>query len=126
MYTKKPLGFGYGFKSHCLPINERFSNFKGYCQSRISNQKLIFPPFGNDFYLNKKIIVKGHPVLYSLKIKYICDYNLRCIMSIGLIFDDIITNILRNKALECHVQVVDSYFKNTENNTIHMCRWSLQ
>ena len=33
-------------------------------------------------------------------------------------------NILRNKALECHVQVGDSYFTNTENKIIY--RGSLQ
>ena len=37
-------------------------------------------------------------------------------------FDNIIMNIFRKKALEWHVQLVDSYFTNADNNTIYMYR----
>ena len=47
-------------------------------------------------------------------------------MSSGLKFDDIIMNMIRNKALECHSSGIDSYFTNIENNRIYMYRWSLQ
>ena len=43
-------------------------------------------------------------------------------MSGGLMVDNIIMNIFRKKALECHVQVVDSYFTKTDNNKIYMYR----
>ena len=63
----------------------------------------IFPPFGNEFLSpSKNIILKGHPIIYPLKQKDICDYNTRCLMSSGLMFDDIIMNMIRNKALEFH------------------------
>ena len=125
MDIKKPLGVGYGFKSNCVSINESLFKLKGCCQYRRQNQKWIFPPFGNDFFPSlKNIILKRHPILYPLKTEYICEYNPRYLMSSGLVFDYIIMNILRNKALECHVQVGDSYFTNTENKIIY--RGSLQ
>ena len=40
--------------------------------------------------------------------------------------DDIIMIKFRNKALECHVEIVDSYFTKTENKIFYMCRGSLQ
>ena len=43
----------------------------------------------------------------------------------GSIFDDIIINIFRNKELECHVEVVDSYFTKPENNKKYMYTGSL-
>ena len=47
-------------------------------------------------------------------------------MSSGLMFYDIIMNMIRNKALEWHVETVDSYFTNIENNIIYMYRGSLR
>ena len=47
-------------------------------------------------------------------------------MSSGLMFDDIIINMISNKALKCHSEGVDSYFTNIENNIIYMYRGSLQ
>ena len=41
-------------------------------------------------------------------------------------FDDTIMNMIRNKALECHSEGVDSYFTKIENNIIYMYRGSLQ
>ena len=35
--------------------------------------------------------------MYPFKQKDICGYDPRCMMSSGLMFDDIITNIIRNK-----------------------------
>ena len=65
------------------------------------------------------MILKGHPVLYPFKQKVICEHNTRCLMSSGFMFDDIIMDIFRNKALESHVKVVDSYFiKNTTTKYI--------
>ena len=41
-------------------------------------------------------------------------------------FDDIIMNIFRSKALEFNVELVDSIFTKTENNKIYMYRGSIQ
>ena len=49
--------------------------------------------------LIENITFKDHHILNSSKQKEICDYNYRCLISIGLMFDDIIMNILRKKAL---------------------------
>ena len=42
------------------------------------------------------------PIMYPLEKKDICDYDPRCIMSSGLVFDYIIMNIIRNKKLARH------------------------
>ena len=47
-------------------------------------------------------------------------------MSSGLIFDDIIMNMIRNKVLEQHMVGVDSYFTKVERNILYMYRGSLQ
>ena len=41
-------------------------------------------------------------------------------MSSGLMFNNIIMNIIRNKVVEWHSEGVDSYFTNIKNNTIYM------
>ena len=71
------------------------------------NKKIIYPPFGMHSYLHRKIILKGNPIIYALKKKYICGYNPRCFVSSGLLFDNIIVNMIRNKELECHKKEVD-------------------
>ena len=47
-------------------------------------------------------------------------------MSIGSVFDDIITNVFRNKEVNQHMEVVDSYLTKTEDNSFFMYRDSLQ
>ena len=42
----------------------------------------------------------------------IFDYYPICLMSSGLVFDDIILNLFRNKEVNQHMEVVDSYLKN--------------
>ena len=44
-------------------------------------------------------MLEGHPVLYPFRQKYVCEYNPLGIMSSGFMFDEIIVNIIRNKAL---------------------------
>ena len=41
-------------------------------------------------------------------------------MSSGLIFDDILINLFRNKSLNQHVESVDSYFTKTKNKNIYI------
>ena len=64
--------------------------------------------------------------MYPLKQKDICDYDLICIMSSGLMFDDIIMKIIRNKKLAHLSEENDCLFTHTENNIIYMYRGSLQ
>ena len=90
-------------------------------------QKMIFPPFGNELLpRSKNIILKDHPIIYPSKLKDICEHIFRCLMSSDLMFDKTIINMIRNKALECHVQGVDIYFTNIQNNRIYMYMGSLQ
>ena len=83
---------------------------------------MIFPQFGDNFItLIKNYYSEGHPIIYLLKQKDKWDYNPICMMSSGLMFDDIIMNMIRNKVLEYHVAVVDSYLTKMENTIIYMC-----
>ena len=119
---KKPFGVGHGFKSHCISIHERINTFQGCLQSIKNNQKKIFPPFRNELLSpSKNIMLKGHPILYPLKHTYVCDYNHRCLVSSGLMFYDIIINMIRNKVLECHEEEVGCFFTNIEK-MIHLYR----
>ena len=46
------------------------------------------------------------------------DYDPRCFMFSGLMFNDIIMNIIRNKELECHKEEVDCFLKNIGEKNI--------
>ena len=72
----------------------------------------MFPPLGNEFLSpSKNIILKDHPIIYPLKQKDIFDYNPRCFMSSGLVFEYIIMNMISNKALEYQKEAVDSFLQ---------------
>ena len=47
-------------------------------------------------------------------------------MSIALMFDEIIMNILSKTALGCRVEVVDSDIEKQVTKKMYMYRWSLQ
>ena len=66
--------------------------------------------------------MKDNPILYPSKQKYISNYYPRCLISSGLMFDEIIMNMIRDKALELHLEGVDSYFTKVDNNIIYMYR----
>ena len=75
-----------------------------------SIEKNIVPQFGNAFLsLSKNIILKDHIIIYPLNQIEVCDYNPRCFVSSGLMFDDIIMNMIGNKALEYHKEGVYSF-----------------
>ena len=108
---KKPFDFAYGFKSRCTSINERFYKLEGFIHSRPNNNINTFPPFCNKFLpLLRTFSLTGFPILYPLKQKDICDYDPRCIISNGLMFDDIIMNILNNNKSEFHNEEDDWSF----------------
>ena len=90
-------------------------------------QKMIFLPFGNELLpRSKNIILKDHPIIYPSKLKDTCEHSFRFLMSSAFMFDKIIMNIIRNKALEYHMEGVDIYFTNIQNNIIYMYMGSLQ
>ena len=96
MPMKKPHDFLYGFKSQCKSINERLSKLEGFIHSRQKNKLKTFPPLGNEFLPpSKHITLKNDHIIYPMKQKDLCDYDPRCIMSIGLMFDDIIIGKIR-------------------------------
>ena len=52
---KKPFDFAYGFKSHCISINERFSKLEVCLHSIRKNKIKTFLPFGNELLSPSKI-----------------------------------------------------------------------
>ena len=87
----------YGFKSQFTSINERLSKLEVCLNSR-RNKSKTFPPIENEFLPpSKNITLKKDHIMYPMKQKYLCDYDPRCIMSSGFMFDDIImVTIKRN------------------------------
>ena len=102
---------GVGFNHTAYPI----MNVSPSCKVVFSiekNRKWYFHHFVDELLSpSKNIILNGHSIIYPLKQKYICDYNIRCFMSRGLVFDDIIMNMIRNKALECHEEEVGVFLQ---------------
>ena len=83
------------FKSQCTSINERFYKLEGYIHSR-KNKLKTFPPLQNEFLPpSNKITLKRNHFIYPMKNMGLCDYDPRCIMSIGLMFDDIIMGTIK-------------------------------
>ena len=74
-----------------------------------------FLSFGNEFLPpSRNISLTECHIIYPLKQKHLCDYDPRCIMSSGLMFDDIIMDIIRNKKLSHHAKKClsfNAYFK---------------
>ena len=86
-----------------------------------------FPLFGNEFLpQSKNITLIYFPIIHLLKQKDICDCDPRCIVSSGLMFDDIIIDIISNKKLAHSTEENDCIFTQIENNIIYMYRGSLQ
>ena len=124
---KKSFEFAYVFNSHFTSINGNLYRLEGFLHSRPKNKIKTFPKFGNEFLPpSKNISLIDFPIIYPLKQKYLYDNYPRCIVSSGLIFDDIIMNIIRNKKLARHNEEKYCLFKNIENNIIYMFRGSLQ
>ena len=77
-----------------------------------------FPPFGNEFLPpSKTISLTGFPIIYPFKYKDICNYDHLFIMSNGLMLDDIIMNIIRNKKLERHNEEDDLFLQKLKTTT---------
>ena len=61
-----------------------------------------------------------------MKQKELCDYDTRCIMSSGLMFDEIIMGIIRKNEFPHPTEENDFLFTHIDNNIIYMYRGSLQ
>ena len=72
-------------------------------------------------YPHQKYYIERSSYSLSIEKKVICNYNPRCFMSNGLMFDDIITYMIKNKELEYHKEGVDNFLTNIDNNNIYIC-----
>ena len=120
---KKQFELAYGFKSNSTSINGHLSKLEDFVHSRQKHQRNIFTPIGNELLTpSKNISLKGCPILYPLKHNDLWGYDPICLISSGLLFDDIIMNILKNKKLECHNEE-DDYLKKRNRTTTFTCTW---
>ena len=122
---KETIQFWIYIKSHFYSINERFSKFQCSCQYRKSQKRYIFTKSCIDFLTSSKNIkLNSKQIIYPLKQVDICDYTHRCIISSGLMFNDIIINLLSNKTEPTHGSFWWLFYKKKDNN-IFMCRGSI-
>ena len=115
-----------GFKSQCTSIIERISKLEIYLHSR-KNKSKTFSPLQNDFLPPfKKITWKSNHFIFPMKNKDICDYDPRCIISIGLMFDDIKMVTIKINVLSHHTAETDCVFTHIFSHIIYIFRGSLQ
>ena len=109
--NKKPHDFMYEYKSLCTSINERFFKLE-YCLHSIwKNKSKKFIPFGNEFLTpSKNTTLTDYHNMSSMKQRYLCEYDPRCIMSSGLMFDKIIIDIITNNKLAHPIEENDCLF----------------
>ena len=107
---KKQNSIQSGFKSQCTSINERISRLEVYLHSR-KNKLKKFPLLQNDFLPpSKNFTLNRNHFIFPMKNKDIGDYDPRCIMSINLIFDDIITGHINKHEYLHHTAENDCFF----------------
>ena len=88
----------YEFKSQCTPTNERFFKLECWLHSIQKNKSKTFPPLGNGFIPPfKNITLKNYHIIYPMEHNDLYDYDIKFIMSSGLIFYDIIIGTIINK-----------------------------
>ena len=108
---KKHYYFLYGFKYHCTFINEQYYKLEGCIYSIRKNKMKTFPPFDNEFLPpSKNITLTDYYIMYPMKQRDICNYYPRCIISSGLLFDDIIIDIIKNNILAHPTEENDCLF----------------
>ena len=83
------------FKSQCPSINERLYKLEVHLHSRKMKSKTFSPL--QSFFLppSKTINLKKNHFIFPMKNKDIRDYDTRCIMSSGLMVDDIIMDHIK-------------------------------
>ena len=115
------------FKSQCTSINERLSKLEVHLHSRKMKSK-TFSPLQNVFLPpSKKITLKKSHIIFPMKNKYICDNDPRCIMSIGLMVDDIIMDHIKiTQSSQKYTKENDCVFTQLDTDMISIYRGSLQ
>ena len=83
-------------------------------------QTVFLPP-------SKKISLKKSHIIFPMKNKDICDYDPRCIMSSGLMVDDIIMDhIKRIQSSHKYTEEHNCFFTQIDTDMIYIYRGSLQ
>ena len=127
MPIKKQHDILYEFKSQFTSINERFSKLEGCLRSRRNTRSKTFPPLENEFLpTSKNSTLKRDHIIYPMKQKDLCDFYPRCIISSGLMFDDIIMGTIKRNEFPHPTAEKDFVFTQIDSNIIYMYRWSLQ
>ena len=75
---------------------------------------------------SKNITLKKDHIIYPMKDKDLCDYDTRCIMSSGLMFDKIIMGTIKRNVLSHHTAKTDCFFTQIVSHIIYIYRGSLQ
>ena len=95
--------------------------------SRQKNKSKKFPPLGDEFLPpSKNITLTNDHIMYPMKQKDLCDYDPRCIMSSGLMFDGIIMDIISKNEFPHPTTETDCVRTHIDNNIIYMYKGSLQ
>ena len=124
---KEPHDFMYGFNYQCTSINEILSKLEGFLHSIRKNKSKTFPPLDNEFlHPSKNTTLTNYHIMYPMKQKDLFDYDPICIMSSGLMFDEIFMYVIRNNEFPHPTEENDCIFTQIENNIIYMYRRSLQ
>ena len=115
------------FKYKCTSINERHYKLEVHIQSRKMKSK-TFSPLQNVFLPpSKTITLKKSHIIFPMKNKDICDNDHRCIMSSGLMVDDIIMDdIKRTQSSHKYTEEHDCVFTQIDTDMIYIYRGSLQ
>ena len=114
------------FKSKCTPIKERLYKLEGHLKSR-NIQSKTFAPLQSFFKppLQKITLKKSHNI-FSMKDKDICDNDPRCIVSSGLMVDDIIMDHMkRTQSSHKYTEEHDYVFTHMYTDVIYIYRGSL-
>ena len=115
------------FKFNCPYINKRLNELEVYLQSRKTKSN-TFSPLQKDFLPPpKKITLKKNNTIFPMKNKDLSDHDTRCIMSCGLMFDDIIMDYMkRTQSSKKFKQGYDFDFTQMDTDMIYIYRGTLQ
>ena len=100
-----------------FPLMNVSQSFKVYVNLEDLSRNLYFHHFAMLFCLHQKNNIEWQTYYYHSKQVNICDYNPTCLMPSGLMFDEIMTNLFRNRIEKQHVEVVDIYFTKHRTTT---------
>ena len=85
------------------------------------------PMFDNEFLeSSKQIKLCTRDYIFPIKQKDICNYNYLCLMSSGLMLDDIIMNLFTDSTEQTTESYQKQLFSKIQYDTIHLYKGSLQ